>query len=279
MSIKRSLLTLAIAVLGLSVTGIAYGWLVGGAIRSDYKSVFNNHDLYCDLGDKSSTLNVDASVSPLFFRLSGTVICWEVNHGAPAKTEQQSQKFLFNLMQVRMVGGLEAWECRQSDHNCADGGSPPTGGIEKRTTWVFKVGQGVNADLLWRLIPADDHAVNEFCKDHDDHPISAPYCGVNIGLDEHEKATSSSGIPDGGGDGEKASDYLPRDVDGDPGPDLKLGEIFRFTTETSNGVEEMKNFYWGPCHSGQYSVFAFPGCIFAKDLHRATITKGRGHGK
>lgn len=281
MSFKKSLSMCTLSVLTLAFAGVAHGWGVGGAIRSPYKTVFNDGDLHCDLDDPLSTANIDAKARPPYFKFDGNVICWEVVHNGVPEKDRVSAKVLFTLIQQRMDKGLEVMECSRSAAHCADGGAPPTGDIQKRTTWVFRIEHGRNENLLWRLIPADQNAVKEFCKDQNDHPIAAPYCAANFGLDEHEKATSTDGIPDGGGDGEKANDYPARDVSGDGIDDLRMGEIFKFTTTTTTaGQEKMGDFFWGPCHSGQYGKFTFPGCEFRDGASKKeTISKGKGKPK
>ena len=192
MSFKKPLMAFAIAALALSSTAVAHGWLSGGSIVGVNKTVYNDRDLYCDLDDPLSTANIDAQVSPLLFRFSGTIVCWEFTHNGDPGIDRQTPKVLFTLIQQRMEEGLEVMECVQGATSCADGGAPPTGDIQKRTTWVFKIEQGQrNENLLWRLMPADQNAVDEFCKDQNDHPIPAPYCAANFGLDEHKKASST----------------------------------------------------------------------------------------
>ena len=93
----------------------------------------------------------------------------------------------------------------------------------------------------------------------------------------HKGADKPHGKPDGGGNGEKKNDYPKIDMGGVlPMNGLLLGEVFRFTTETTTaGVEQPADLFWGPCHSGRYSSSAHPGCKFGKGPG-AKPTKGKG---
>jgi hypothetical protein len=286
---RKAVWVLAFAALVALLAQEANAWGTGGSIQGGFKTVFNDQDLYCDLEDQKSTAEIIATDNPLLFRLGaeptgdlakGRVVCWEFTHDGDPIADRQTPKGLFTLIQMRMEGGLEVSDCEQIDTKCDDGGDPPTGDIAKRTTWIFKVESGPlnNENLLWRLKPANPATIDKFCWDQNDHPIHKDHCWANFGLDEHDKATTdSAGKPDGGGNGEKKNDYPKIDMGGVlPMNGLLLGEVFRFTTETTTaGVEQPADLFWGPCHSGLYLSSAHPGCKFGKGPG-AKPTKGKG---
>ena len=260
MSFKRSLIALAIALAGQFVTGVAYGWGVGGSIVSDFKQ--GDNDLYCALAAPGSKVIVIATVNPeKTFSLQGQNIrCWEVAHGTSAAPS--GSDFRFDLEQVQMVGGgsngadVDASTCPP---DCAPGQTLPDHVI-RSTTWSFKVRpktpQIPPQILLWRLTPANDEARTQFCQGIPD----PQQCGVNVGLGEQ--------IPG-------HYPFVPVTGPGHVKVELSVGEIFRFTTETYDDGHEETTLGWRACHSGQFDLNQPVACGFGS----AKPTKARGAGR
>jgi hypothetical protein len=281
-------LFVALGVPGLSSALPLYS--SGGGISGGYKTVINNHDLICDLNDSRSTAVIEVTLPPEdpSFRFGakpgatpvtaldptqGQMFCYEVLHGTTTPTGDAG---LFTLIQVRSENGLERDICIQGDSSCADGGPVPDGNpVTKRTTFIYKIKSGGqnNENLLYRLVPADLATQNTFCS-------GITFCGANIGLDEHNAGTfitsgTFTGIYDGGGNGEKGSDYPARDVTGDTNNDLQNTEVYRFTIETEGGIDKPKNFFFGPCHNGGFNLTVAVACQFTIDrVVKATTVKG-----
>lgn len=249
-----------------------------GSITGGFKTVFNNHDLVCDLDDFHSTAVMEWDASIPYFRFGafpdgdpntsvtalnaaqGAVVCQEFDHGTDNAV---GDPYLFTLIQIRSENGLTVSVCNQGAASCADGGPVPVAPVTQRTTFSFDVLQGPrNENLLWRLVPATVEGRNALCKDQNDNPIPVANCAANFGLDEHNGATFTSGIANGGGSGESRNDYPARDLTGDGINDLANGQVFKFTTETQDSIERPKSLFWGPCHNGQFDNRVATACTF-----------------
>jgi hypothetical protein len=292
---------LAIATPGLSLAQ-EWGAFDPSSWDADYKTIIDNKDLVCDLGDPLSTVvmvscastpcppgvTLPPGVTPPFFRFGsapdvsgnpllaaepakGQIVCGERNHGSSDPLDPVG---VFTLIQARSDNGLGVFVCSQGDQSCADGGPVPDGvTATKRTTFIYKItdkvkGVNPNENLLYRLIPANQATRDAFCFDGTQR-IPDALCGANIGLSENGKGTfitfGGNTYYDGGGDGELASDYRARDVSSPPDGenDLLDREVFRFTTEkTVDGIETPKRLVWGPCSAGRWNLSVAVACQF-----------------
>jgi len=282
------LIFVAIAAPALS---LAQTWDTGDPsfFEADWKDIFTNTDLICDVGDPLSTAVIVTSVTGPSFRFGaapttnplipanpasdGQIVCFERDR----TTGFEVKRGLFTLIQARFDNGLEVHTCNRGASSCTDGGTPPPpdGSVTKRTTFIYKIksGRQNNENLLYRLIPADSSTRNLFCASPDD-----TFCGANIGLDEHGKGTFTNLYYDGGGNGEAGSDYPARDVSNDEFNDLQNAEVFRFpinTEETADGlIDKPGALAWGPCSNGQFDLRVAVSCAFKINREvRATTVK------
>lgn len=247
---KKLMLVAVCAMLGAGFAREASAWGTGGAVIGTGKST--GYNLFCDLSrttfgsdtilpadqfqiETHPTVSDPAGTQPSI-TLHGDMYCAEVIPGQTGLENAQPPFGVgrFTLNQISPIQRPTS-HLTQTETGLIYSG-PDANGVR---TWTFQVpdspgfvgGHGF-PELLYELVPANDSTRASFCGD------SSTQCKALFGLQ----------IP------ANKADYAARDLDGDHSNDLSDGQVFTFSTITTNGLERAGKLYWGPCHSQAFIV-------------------------
>jgi len=218
----------------------ASAWGSGGGINTRFKTGFADLSLYCDLSDARSTATIETTPSQAdptarpSFEFSGQIVCAEV----PSSVEDPTLNDAITFKKAPATKAIGLFELRQ----VTDPALFPSLTYEESNgvrTWTFDVTGHESfpfAELLYEVVPLDDTA-KRFCDPEEllDDPVGVPpilnedNCRALFGL------------------------QLPVDADDYPGFDgLSPGQVFRFSTITTEGVEKAGALTWVPCHTTRF---------------------------
>lgn len=251
MNRRKIILGLFVATLGASFMHQASAWGTGGATTIPRKSHLSGYNLFCDMSrvsfggytipavDRVKVVTSPSATNltdPPSLTFSGEMFCAEVLPTNPSPSLESAVvvsgvPFVgrFKLTQQSPAQRLTSTLTHTETGLVFSG--PDGNGVR---TWTFVVPASTQfpfPELLYDLAPADAATTTRFCEP------SVTGCKLLIGL--HLPA--------------QQSDYPARDIDGlPPSPDLSLGQVFKFTTKTTGGVEAAGQFFWGPCRSDAF---------------------------
>jgi hypothetical protein len=291
MDCRKVMLAIFAAMLGASFMHQASAqWGTGGAVQPiKRKSHLANLDLHCDITRTTfvsphippasqvippaqqmkvntlpSALNPTASPQLTF---SGEMFCAEVEIGDAGLENAVTRDG------VTLVGRFKLTQQSPAQRPTSTLTQPETGLIFSQVgnvrTWTFVVPAGPAPgapteqfpfpELLYFLEPADEVTFFRFCG-HPGEPLGefpADNCRALLGLQ----------LP------ANQADYPARNIDGLGGNDLQLGEVFKFTTTTTNGTEAPGKFFWSPCNGRDFST---PKTFVVDALANASHDGGEG---
>ena len=252
MNHRKIILGLFVATLGASFVHQASAqWGTGGATSIPRKSHLSGYNLFCDMSrvsfggytipavDRVKITTTPSATNPSAapsLKFEGQMFCAEVNPNDTSPSLEEAVGPTGNKLVGRFTLTQQSPAQRptsaltQTDTGLLFSG-PDGSGVR---TWTFVVPASTQfpfPELLYDLVPAETTTAGKFCE-----PSATP-CKLLIGLQ----------LP------AKQADYQPRDIDGlSPSPDLTLGQVFKFTTKTTGGVEAPGQFFWGPCRSDAF---------------------------
>ena len=259
MNHRKIILGLFVATLGASFVHQASAqWGTGGATSIPRKSHLSNYNLFCDMSrvsfggytipavDRVKITTTPSATNPTppttgpSLRFEGQMFCAEVDPNAPGANPPSLEKAVEVSPGNKLVGRFTLTQRSPAQRATSTLTQTETGlqfVFDSETgvrTWTFFVPDPTPfpfPELLYDLVPAETTTAGKFCE-----PSATP-CKLLIGLQ----------LP------AKQADYQPRDIDGlSPSPDLTLGQVFKFTTKTTGGVEAPGQFFWGPCRSDAF---------------------------
>lgn len=245
MDYRKLVLPIFVAMLGASFVHQASAqWSTGGATTIKRKSHLSGLDLFCDLtrktfggdtipdADRAKIVTLPSAVNPgaaASLKFSGEMFCAEVLPGQSGlENAQNGLVGRFRLIQQSPAQRATS-TLTQTETGLVFG---QVGNVRTWTFFVPAAPQFPFPELLYDLVPANADTAAKFCES------GLNDCKALIGL--QLPATQS--------------DYPARDIDGLPGNDLTLGEVFKFTTTTTNTTEAPGKFFWGPCHSQAFGT-------------------------
>ena len=258
MNHRKIILGLFVAAFGASFVHEASAqWSTGGALAPiQRKSHLLGYNLFCDM----NRVSFGGYTIPAVNRVKITTTPSATNHTASPSLNVEGQMFCAEVLPTNLSPSLE--DAQVSPFSPSRGPlvgrftltqrspaqRPPVSTLTQTETglqfgfdsesgvrtWTFFVPDPTPfpfPELLYDLVPADTTTALKFCETGTD-------CKLLIGLQ----------LP------AKQGDYLARNMDGVVGNDLGSGEVFKFTTKTTGGVEAPGKFFWGPCHSQAFGT-------------------------